>query len=855
MKLLFAALALFVCSQAVEAQAIRFDYVASTTNSSCAPGALCNIQAIPGAVPIFCTAAMFSTVSTSGTVVSLTSGPSFIGASGPIQISGTTYQIQTVVSASILVLATSAGNQTGATASTITGCLDNPLTTFNSVSANVQCPSSAQLTMPGTLGKQCVSAADNQGNFGIWFSPQTAYYYLTAPATAGGGVFGPYPFSMGVNGQASGVTYNQGSTGAVTRTVASKLQEVVSIQDFGATGGGENDSAALAAAQTAVCALAAGGGAGITFPPPTSSAGYSFSSNALAPCNDLQYAATGSHPLLNWVGSGALFDTNGKSYITFSNLSIVCTSSANQVGIYVDGATSPTSYTTLTDMNIANCGTPPPSITGAAINVVGNNLDLEIGRATLQVTGTGIAINSTVDLLNIHNVTCGVPALGNDSGFCLTITNSEGSGAAVIRQLNAVTPGGAAYIGPLAGITHVEDSQFELLPGGHALDNAENAAWVFDSALYLSADHMNTDLHSNGNYCYFTQNSSYGTFTNNQCFDPSVNQWNNTGGTALTFSGNSDLQANNDPTYVAGTYPGIEQIGYGTGYRSWGTQYPQAPRHLNGPYIPQFVVTSLTAAVTMTLPVSISVASVFGMKVGTILYIDSEQCFIDGAIFGTTVPVSCGYNGTTPATHLVNAPVTVGPAGQFLITSTGNVSGTTLGFGVDQGFNYVASRQFTGGVWIPVPFAMENLRVQSLSPITSTQAIITGIPGQGNPIVNVLNATAISACTNANPVVCTTTTTPPPGPATVILSGFQGTWIPLNGVHTSTNISGVQFSLPIDSTAFGPLTGTIPQWNAPMFTITSQYQAIFGGTIFTGSSQGITGSTCSSFKNGLCIAP
>jgi len=60
------------------------------------------------------------------------------------------------------------------------------------------------------------------------------------------------------------VTYNQGSTGAVTTTVRAKLQQTVSVKDFGAVGNGvTNDTAAIQAAFSAV----SGTKATVFFPP------------------------------------------------------------------------------------------------------------------------------------------------------------------------------------------------------------------------------------------------------------------------------------------------------------------------------------------------------------------------------------------------------------------------------------------------------------------------------------------------------------------------------------------------------------------------------------------------------------
>ena len=62
-------------------------------------------------------------------------------------------------------------------------------------------------------------------------------------------------------------SYTQGGTGSVARTVTNKLQESVSVKDFGAVGDGSNDD--TTAIQAAINAVQTAGGGTVFFPPGT----------------------------------------------------------------------------------------------------------------------------------------------------------------------------------------------------------------------------------------------------------------------------------------------------------------------------------------------------------------------------------------------------------------------------------------------------------------------------------------------------------------------------------------------------------------------------------------------------------
>lgn len=70
--------------------------------------------------------------------------------------------------------------------------------------------------------------------------------------------------------------------------------------------------------------------------------------------------------------------------------------------------------------------------------------------------------------------------------------------------------------------------------------------------------------------------------------------------------------------------------------------------------------------------------------------------------------------------------------------------------------------------------------------------------------------TAVSAATNANPVVLTSTahSFPTGTGVTLTFSGFTGAWTSLNGAQAITVIDANTFSVAINSTAFGALTGS-----------------------------------------------
>jgi hypothetical protein len=84
-----------------------------------------------------------------------------------------------------------------------------------------------------------------------------------------------------------------------------------------------------------------------------------------------------------------------------------------------------------------------------------------------------------------------------------------------------------------------------------------------------------------------------------------------------------------------------------------------------------------------------------------------------------------------------------------------------------------------------------------------------GLPTPSKPTL-AHSTISVSAATNANPVVFTT------GAAhgltsgqRVLISGATGSWVPVNGTFTITKTGASTFTIPVDSTGFGALAGTV----------------------------------------------
>ena len=182
------------------------------------------------------------------------------------------------------------------------------------------------------------------------------------------------PFASG-SVDASNITYNQGSTGAVITNVKAKLQQTVSVKDFGAVGNGTtDDTSAIQAAIDAVCSLSeVGTNAGsVYFPRGT------YLITSTLNCTNSRVNGTLRRDGLTLIGEGyssvilgscgtgkAIIETTGSQYLRMNGLTLTNVGASNPASIGLLQALSTTLpqtqnqdytnlYISMSDMPTAN---------------------------------------------------------------------------------------------------------------------------------------------------------------------------------------------------------------------------------------------------------------------------------------------------------------------------------------------------------------------------------------------------------------------------------------------------------------------------------------------------------------------
>lgn len=111
--------------------------------------------------------------------------------------------------------------------------------------------------------------------------------------------------------------------------------------------------------------------------------------------------------------------------------------------------------------------------------------------------------------------------------------------------------------------------------------------------------------------------------------------------------------------------------------------------------------------------------------------------------------------------------------------------------------------------------------------------VLVGLSITGNEISSAEAGSvvySVTGATNANPVKLTLLSAPPTG-TSVTISGATGSWVPINGTFASTRVDGTHLTIPVDSTLFGALTGTVVLSYHYNNSTCMYLSAVYGGNI------------------------
>ena len=395
-------------------------------------------------------------------------------------------------------------------------------------------------TTPGSL----LSIGNTNG---INFSTATSTFNSTGGINLASGCF-----AMGGSCLSTGnFSFLFSTSTAVSRTQQSKLEDTLSVKDFGAVGDGStDDTTAFQNATAAACKLAHGATVFVPSPP----VNYKITSTINITCSGLTIQGSGTAFIIS-TASGATFDiTQNVQNVAITGLHLQGPLTSGSYGIKVSGSGGVgATKLVIANNNITNFGDVATQ-NGAGIYINADSAGLSVRNNILNNKGYGVLVNAPVDTADISD-----NYITSSTGWCVKIANTPGAATIKLQHNNMTCIGGGIR---MLDVAHGQILENEYEITGSITNATSTAIEVSNGQYAIENNYVNTNSH--GNYGIYVDND----VTNSVIRNNTVANINTNGikvGTGVSNAYTDNKLTGSNSLYSSATYLGYLQHGLNTG--------------------------------------------------------------------------------------------------------------------------------------------------------------------------------------------------------------------------------------------------------------------------------------------------
>lgn len=416
-------------------------------------------------------------------------------------------------------------------------------------------------------------------------------------------------------GYASDITYIAGFAGAVAQTVQTKLEQYVSVEDFGAVGDGvTNDAAAI---QAAINYAASNGSKTVLFAQgknQTTGAAYNLGSTTISiPAGEMKLVGQ-KYTQIRKTGTGAFFNIPVQGYgFEAEGLWLVGTNVDGQYGFLFSGAFNGSYMQGILQAHIHDCWFEAvgkketvTEAAGGAILVTSQNLGLKVEGNICSQGGYLVRVETGCDGVQIRHNTSNI-----SRSVAVQMIDTIGAGAVEISQNNLANVGGAVFL-KNAGYCNVFGNESipgeseagalgavvkRTINGDGSVSLTEDAVTGISASFWIDLVQSPTVNSNLGAYSGIAQDADYGFYfsarqalafvSNNFVDSPTLKAIRVQTGQPLALVNNRTSSLNGGDVYSDPRHPGIihNYLQTTPSYaqrQGFGTESPIAPFEFSG---------------------------------------------------------------------------------------------------------------------------------------------------------------------------------------------------------------------------------------------------------------------------------